>query len=107
MVVLKIPEELERGSILVSGVEEDDFVPLRAVIPLILVEKVACPEVWVDIAQPVQENIRTDLLVNLAYMFHYPVVDIQHEVIAVGLEQEGLCHIIWPALILLKHILEI
>ena len=74
---------------------------------LISVEKIAGPEIRIDVAQPVHEHIRTDKIVNLADVFHYPVMNIEQEVVAVSLEQEGFRHVFRFGLILLEHILEI
>ena len=92
MVVFQLGEETEGVAFLFSGIEEDNLVAESLVEFLVLVEQRACAQVRVHIADAVQENVRAAVFVDLADVFHDTAVEMLHETLAVGFDNEGFFH---------------
>ena len=89
MVIFQLGEETEGVAFLFSGIEEDNLVAESLVEFLVLVEQRACAQVRVHIADAVQENVRAAVFVDLADVFHDTAVEMLHETLAVGFDNEG------------------
>ena len=89
MVIFQLGEETEGIAFLFSGIEEDNLVAESLVEFLVFVEQRTGAQVRVHIADAVQENVRAAVFVDLADVFHDTAVEMLHETLAVGFDNEG------------------
>ena len=92
MVIFQLGEETEGIAFLFSGIEEDNLVAESFVKFLVFVEQRTCAQIRVHIADAVKENVRAAVFVDLADVFHDAAVEMLHETLAVGFDNEGLFH---------------
>ena len=107
MVVIQSSEKVERVSFGISWIEKDNLVAAGPVVFLITVQEIARTEVWVDVADPVQEDIGTDeAIIDLIDVLHDFSVDILHELIAVGQVMQHLRDLVRHLLVLVEGVFQ-
>ena len=88
MVVFQLGEEAEGIALLLSGIEEDNLVTECLVEFFVFVEEGAGAQVGVHAAYAIEEDVGAAEFVHFADVLHNAVVDVLHEALAVGLDDE-------------------
>lgn len=89
MVIFQLGEKAEGVALLLSRVEENDFVTECLVELLVFVEECAGAQVWIHIPDAVEEDVGAAVFVHFADVLHDAAVDVLHETLTVRLNDEG------------------
>ena len=107
MVVVQRPDEIEGVALRIPGIEEDDLVAAGPVVFLVPVQEVAGPEIGIDVADPVQEDVGADeTVIDLVHVIHDLGMDILHELVAVGEIVQHLGDLVRHLLVLVQGVVK-
>lgn len=106
MGILKRIEQAESIPLLMSWIEDDDFVQVGVIVLLVSCQEDICSEIWEHLSNAMHEHVWMMETIILCDVLLDSFAYILDEIIGVGFCGQLICHHVWSHLVLVKSIFQ-